>query len=88
MHHFEISPNVKMVKLQNPEQKVILVFGHDTKENAFRMMCKLIDVRNTVVTFLRKVKIPVQDIKVSVGLSSNSEPAEQLNEGKTNNFYQ
>ncbi|XP_046558660.1 serine/threonine-protein phosphatase 6 regulatory ankyrin repeat subunit B-like isoform X2 [Haliotis rubra] len=83
VHHFDNPPTVKTASLRSPEPKVILVLRHDTRENAFGMMCKLIDVKDTVVTFLRCVKIPADNINVRVMLKGVNEPAEQQNGGGT-----
>ncbi|XP_067668024.1 uncharacterized protein [Haliotis asinina] len=77
MCHFDRPPGVKLVRLRNPEQKVILVFGHDTEANAFNMFNKFTEVRNTVLSFLHEVKIHVEDMKVRVRLTGTNHSRRQ-----------
>ncbi|XP_046581295.1 uncharacterized protein LOC124288792 isoform X2 [Haliotis rubra] len=81
MRHFDRPPNVKLTSLRNPQQKVILVFGHDTEANAFNMFRKYTDVRSTVVSFLQKEKIPMEDIKVRVRLTRTGQSTGQQDKG-------
>ncbi|XP_067668022.1 uncharacterized protein [Haliotis asinina] len=81
MQHFDRPPGVKLASLRNPEQKVILLFGHDTEASAFNMFNKFTDVRSTVVSFLREVKLPVDDIKVRVRLTGTRQAARHQDQG-------
>ncbi|XP_067659832.1 uncharacterized protein [Haliotis asinina] len=77
MRHFDRPPGVKLASLRIPEEKVILVFGHDTKANAFNMFNMYTDVRKSVLTFLQKVKVHPEDIKVIVRFTGTSHSRQQ-----------
>ncbi|XP_067668023.1 uncharacterized protein [Haliotis asinina] len=77
MQHFDRPPGVKLASLRITEEKVILVFGHDTKTNAFNMFNMYTDVRQSVLTFLQKVKVHVEDVRVRVRLTGTSHSTRQ-----------
>ncbi|XP_067659826.1 uncharacterized protein [Haliotis asinina] len=77
MRHFDKPPSMKLVSLRNPDQKVTLVFGHDTEADAFNMFNKFTHLRNTVLSFLKKVTTTVEDIKMKVQLTGTIQSARQ-----------
>ncbi|XP_048246289.1 uncharacterized protein LOC124123148 isoform X2 [Haliotis rufescens] len=78
---------VTLTSVRNRKQCLIFAFGHDTLVDAVDMVNKFVEVKQTILKFIRQINAKVKDISLKcwVGEQNGSSEEEVKNAGETRN---